>query len=114
MIKIIKIDEKDLKIQLKEIEDSLVSYYKEIKCVYIDTPLLICPNTNKYMIICDDEGMLDERPIVYLQFGQIIYGTMLICKVSNSGKTLSLNENDIEYLKKYLNEGVSFAKIISK
>jgi len=110
-IKVIKIDENNLEIEVKEIKNSINSYYEEIGCKYVDMPLLACPVSNNYMIICDDSGLIDGRPIVYYS-NQIICGTLIICRVNNIGESISLDDGDIEYLKKYLNEGITFAKII--
>lgn len=91
-----------LQVEVKEIEKSLESYYKEIGCDTIDiTPT----NILGVEMIVDDEGRFVEEnlPTVFSNWHTYpMVGTVLFVRIDeeNEGTTVSLTDADIEAITK--------------
>ena len=58
-----------------------------------------------FTIICDDEGLLKDSPIVSAVDKNAkahLVGNLLICKTTNYGNLKSLTEDDVYYIADYL------------
>ena len=91
------------KIEIKDIDNTLESFQKEVKG-YIET-INLCDN---YCLICDEEGKLkkDNYFTLFIEghngFIEIV-GDCFICKVTSTGKFKSLNSIEANYLSENLN-----------
>lgn len=95
-------------VQVKDVERSLESYYKEIGCDIIDvTSRKIAGEW--YDIICDDEGLLKSDPVISAvdQKGHpALVGGLIICRYDGEGDFTDLTDDDVERIQN--NIGVSF------
>lgn len=85
------------------INDDLDEFYKIIECDTIDIVARKIGNTY-YDIICDDEGLFKDNPIVSVVSEDglpLICGTIIICN-SKEGNLTSLKEGDIDIIKKHI------------
>lgn len=85
--------------EIKEIEDSLQSYYDTIDCHMIDMKLV---SDDGLTIIIDDEGRLTGKktnPHLYMglrhMFGMGICGDYIMARVDDEGRTVSVTDSDI-------------------
>ena len=90
--------------EVKEVNpQGLEDYYDMIGCKCID---IVTRSIGKkwYEIICDDEGLLTNDPIISAidNFGQVmLVGNLIICgPVDGEGELTDLSDNDIKYIKK--------------
>lgn len=102
----LKIDEKKMQIEVIDIKANVKCYCKEINCDSIDTPKLDCPSQEYFCILCDDYGLLDERPIVYYHGNQKIHGTILVCKIGHRREQIGLTDHNIVFLSDFLKIGL--------
>ena len=84
--------------EVKEIQSSLPSYYKEIGCDLIDVVRDVNIGKSVLDIIVDDEGLLKDNPIasaVCVNAEQTLYGNLVICR-SHEGNFTDLTDEDIQ------------------
>lgn len=88
-----------LNIEAKAIENNLSAFYSEIECQYIDI-LKRRIKGKWYSVICDEEGLNQEDPIITAlsasnQYDKIV-GTVIITGVENeNGDLASLADEDV-------------------
>lgn len=85
------------------IKDDLDEFYKIIECSTIDIVRRKIGG-NYYDIICDDEALFVENPIVSVVQADgypMICGTIIICNNEDS-ELSSLNDNDIKNIRKHM------------
>lgn len=87
----------------KEIEvNNLDDYYKYISCDCFDIPTRKIGD-RYFNIICDDEGLLKDHPIVSAidpSFEPMLVGNLIVGGKTNSeGDMLDLTDEDIEVIK---------------
>lgn len=84
--------------QVKDIENSLESYYKEIGCDCIDIVSRKI-NGSWYDIICDDEGLFKD-PVVVTAVeptgSPALVGTLIICRYDGEADVTDLEPGDVE------------------
>ena len=82
-----------------EDKDLLNQLYRVLKCNIIDA-VTRKVGDRTFTIICDDEGLLKDRPIpsALSPQGQVmLVGNLFVCN-TYKGKMTSLSDGDIEYL----------------
>lgn len=83
--------------------EGLEDYYKLIRCHTID---IVTRKIGRkwYDIICDDEGLLTEDPLISAidNLGRVmLVGSLIICGLADDeGELTDLSTNDIKYIKK--------------
>jgi len=88
-----------------EIDNKLDEFYKVLDCQLID---IVNRNIEgkPFTIICDDEGLLKERPIVSAvdkEDKPMLVGNLFICSAENCGSELvSLTEEESGHILKHL------------
>lgn len=89
--------------QVKDIEDTLESYYKELKCDTID--IVTRRFGNKYFdIVCDDEGLYHDGYISMMDEelrSPTLVGNLFICNHDCNGVLTSLTEEDCTHIKRF-------------
>lgn len=99
-IKGILINEKERKVEIKEIEDKLEAYYDILKCDCID----ICHRLiggKWFTIVCDDEGLLDASNSISAfdhRNLSLLVGNLFICLDGNDSNLHSLDEEDFNLI----------------
>lgn len=103
-IKVLIVDTKK-GFSIETINNSLDDFYSIIDCSCIDIATRKIGNNGKYYdIICDDEGLLQDKPKVSAIASNgsgMLVGNLIITNYNSNGETTSLTENDIEYLLNY-------------
>lgn len=89
------------------VNHDLHSFYDIIGCRLIDMPTrrIGVRNGRCYTIICDDEGLFAEVPKISAidSMGQTqLIGNLFIVKPDGMGDITSLDEDDIKYLKRFI------------
>lgn len=101
-MKCILVDVKNNKVKTLEIEPKLQNYYDLIGCNLID--IVSRKLGDKYYdIICDDEGLLKENPIISALDSDkhcALVGNLIICHCDSEGYETSLTDEDIEDIMK--------------
>ena len=85
-------------VQVKDVERSLESYYKEIGCDIIDVTSRKIGD-QWYDIICDDEGLLKDNPVVTavdMSGHPALVGGLIICRYDGEGDFTDLTDEDVE------------------
>lgn len=94
-------------VRIKANEDKLRAYYKYLDCACID---LACVEIDgyEYDIICDDEALIkgNQVPTLYINEDQVLFGSLLFCKVNDEGETVGLDDEDFERIEKYMRKQV--------
>lgn len=88
---------------VEPIKDDLDEFYKIIECSTIDIVSRKIGNIY-YDIICDDEGLLKDSPIVSVvseDGSPLICGNIIICN-SEEGELTSLKKEDIDSIRKHI------------
>lgn len=85
-------------------KDTLSDYKKYIGCDWLDFSRLLCDNNTYYQVVVDDIGIENGSPISYVNFdtNQVFYGSFIITKVEYGGESVSLDDEDIKFLKELL------------
>ena len=81
-----------------EIEDSLESFYSTLECDLIDCTVREI-NGEFYDIVCDDEGLFKEHPVVTAVSGFLkpaLVGNLFICRHNDDGEWTSLSDDDVK------------------
>lgn len=82
----------------------LDDYYKYLKCDYIDIPTRKV-GTVVYDVICDDNGLLIENPVVSAvdkNLQLMLVGNLLFSHHDSEGETTSCTESDMTNLQRHL------------
>lgn len=83
-----------------DIEDTLGVFYKLIECQYVDMVRRKIGN-DYYVIICDDECLFEEKPIVSA-IGEncetMFVGNLIISKDDGEGGLIDLTKEDINQI----------------
>ena len=92
----------------REIETTLDTYYKLLECDCITiTSRGFGRSRKRFDIICDDEGLLKDDPLISAidDLGRVmLVGALLVCgEVDDEGELTSLTDSDVRLLKKYTN-----------
>lgn len=90
-------------------EPDLDFYYKTIDCRCIDIVTREIGGKS-YSVVCDDEGLFVEQPVVTGYFGsptcifsEAFYGNILICGLSDeNGNLTGLSDEELVELKKHI------------
>lgn len=89
------------------IEKSLESYYKILNCDCIDIARrVIGSKKRKYEIICDDKALLKDSIKISAFTASVdamLCGNLFVVKFDGIDDVISLDNDDIEYLKRYTN-----------
>lgn len=83
-----------------DIEDNLKVFYKLIGCEYVDITRRKIGD-KYYDIICDDEGLYKENPIISAvdnTYKPMFVGNLIISKADDEGELIDLSENDIKQI----------------
>lgn len=92
------------------INDSLDEFYKVLDCTTIDITSREIGG-NYYEIVCDDEGLFAENPIVSAidsKYKPTLVGNLLIFGVGDeNGELQSLTDEDVDTIKKSIVKGVT-------
>lgn len=108
-LKVMILNEKGF--EVKEIQDSIEEFYKIIDCRCIDIATRRIGTRKKhYDIIVDDEGLFVDNPRVSAidsNLKPMLVGNLIITN-SKNGATTSLTDDDINYLKQYVEKLFNF------
>lgn len=91
-------------VSVETIPDTLQSYYDLLDCDIID---IVARNIGerKYLIVCDDEGMLNNQAIISAVNRQgvpMLVGNLFIVNDSGKEDLMSLTQDDIDYIMRYI------------
>lgn len=81
-----------------EVEDNLDTYYRLLDCSCIDVAVRMIGD-KYYDIVCDDEGLLVEEPILSAidEYGDVqLVGNLLVCKHDHLGEFVGLTDEEIK------------------
>ena len=78
----------------KEVENTLETM-QEIVGGYIETVWIERLNDGVITLVCDEEGLLKDKPVNKFVNDNQIVGDFFIAKVNNKGDFISLSEEDI-------------------
>jgi len=99
-MKMYLVDVENEKIGAIDIEPELDEYYRVLCCDTIDVATRSVGG--KYFdIICDDEGLLKDRPKISLvdKHGKaMLVGNLLFCHHDENGETVGLEESELAFL----------------
>lgn len=92
-------------------EDTLENYYNLIDCRCIDI-VSVKIGLHRFAIVCDDEFLLKDDiglPRAFYKDGSdkmcpYLFGNFVIAKEGEDGELDSIDENDVEYIKRHLVE----------
>lgn len=93
-----------------DIDDDLKVFYKLIGCQYVDMVRRKIGDKH-YVIICDDEGLFKENPIVSAvdtNFKPMFVGNLIIVKDGEDGEVIGLSEEDIKQILRNTNTYFTF------
>lgn len=96
------INVKDGYSEVVDVQDDLEVFYEKIGCTYIDIVNRQIEGVY-YAIVCDDEGLLADSPIVSAatKTGEpMLVGNLLIFKNGEYGELAGLGKEDVEKIKK--------------
>lgn len=83
----------------KELDDDILeSYYDVLQCNVMDIVVRNIDGT-PYNIVCDDEGLFDEKPIVSAvdqNYQPMLVGNLFVCNDDGEGRLTSLTEEDLQ------------------
>ena len=86
------------------LDGSLNDYYKALNCDLFDIARRSIGG--KYFdIMCDDEGLLKDNPkvsAISTDRSPMLCGNLLVVKHDYAGNTISLTQEEIEHIKKYI------------
>ena len=104
MITVGVFDSNTMNFDVRQIEDSLDEYYRIIGCQYIDiaTRRIGGAGGRVFDIICDDEGLLKESPVVTAldgEFQPMLVGTLIFAHHDNEGNMTGITEEDAYLLR---------------
>lgn len=98
----ILIDVDDGTYRVKQVEDSLESYYKILKCDTIDIVTRKL-HGKVFDIVCDDEALLKDRPKVSAfdsNLNRHLHGNLFITGTADAeGRLTSLTKEDIRHIR---------------
>ena len=93
-------------VEAKEIESNLDTYYSEIGCDCIEIPER-CIGGKLFNIICDEEGLLKDHPILSAVgngYQEAIFGNLIVCGLADDDQNIILmayrKKPEIFYLNK--------------
>lgn len=94
------------KAKVREVFDSLYSWYSLLDCIYIDIPRVEIEG-KVYDVIVDDNGLdaMEGHPLpsVYCKGEPLLFGSVFICNGNpDTGEEESLTEEDIDTIFKYI------------
>lgn len=84
-----------------DIPDKLDEYYKHLRCSTIDITMRKVGG-RQFDIICDDEGLFTEHPIVtamYRNFEPALVGNLIFAHHNSEGEMTALSDEDVEIIK---------------
>ena len=101
------IDVANEKASVVTIDRDLHAYYDILGCSLIDMPTRRIGGRKGrcYTIICDEEGLFAEQPKISAidNLGQpMLVGNLFIINVNDKGETISLSDDDIKYLERFI------------
>lgn len=100
-MKTIILDVKNSHLSVKDVEDRLETWYRELDCEWID---IVVRNIGgkRFNIICDDMGLLkpNKVAIVDRDFSPMIVGNIAITNDNGYGELTSLTDDDVELILK--------------
>lgn len=106
-IKVLILDDKTRKVEVKEIENELEAYYRELGCDLIEIhPIEICGKT--FLAVMDEEGLINGRECtvaVRSTMTPLFFGSVLICN-EDGPELASLNSDDVGLVKSAIYKGV--------
>lgn len=89
-------------VEAKEIESNLDTYYSEIGCDCIEIPER-CIGGKLFNIICDDEGLLKDRPIPSALgngYKEVIFGNLIVCGLADDdGELTGITDEDVQLIR---------------
>lgn len=89
-------DAKTKEFRAEDISDDLETFYKIIDCDAIDIVTRYV-NGVQFDIICDDEGLLKEKPIVTavnISFQPMLVGTLIFAHNDGNGNLTDITDDD--------------------
>ena len=91
--------------KVREIENSLESFYKIIGCDMIDI-VQIEVEGKFFDVICDDEFLLKEKPVptLFIDNENVLCGNLIFMTCDEEGNTQGLTDEDIQKLTNYILE----------
>lgn len=89
------------------IDNELEAFYDILGCQWIEMPTrrIGTRNGRNFIIICDEEGLLHDDPMISAidHMGQpMLVGNLFIVKSDGLDDILSLDQNDIKYLQRFI------------
>lgn len=89
-------------------EDVLETFYDALQCRVIDIVKRSVGGI-EYNIVCDDEGLFDENPIVsgVTNNSETLVGNLFICNDGSEGHLASLTDKDFEHVGKHIGIRIS-------
>lgn len=96
----------------RTIEHSLEGFYALLRCDLVDMPERRIGG-DPFTIICDDEGLLKENPVVsaYDPMGNpALVGPIFVVKFDGEEDVRSLTEEDVAYLAKHIRRGMVYVR----
>lgn len=100
-MKTVLIDAINQEFKTIDIEDDLDVFYEIIKCRTIDIVNRKIGDRD-YLIICDDEGLLKDNPILSAidqKIQPMLVGNLLIVKNGFEGELEGLTDEDVEFIR---------------
>ena len=88
---------KNGKTGVKNIENTLESYYRIIECTTIDIVSRRFAG-RRLDVICDDEGLFTDSPVITAvdhNNNPMLVGTLIIVNHDDEGETVSLTQQDV-------------------
>ena len=89
-------------VEAKEIESNLDTYYSEIGCDLIEIPER-CIGGKLFNIICDEEGLLKDRPIPSALgngYKEVIFGNLIVCGLADDdGELTGITDEDVQLIR---------------
>ena len=99
--------------KVMDIEDKLDVFYELIGCRCID--IVRRKIGHKYFdVICDDEGLFKDEPIVSAvdtQFRQMLVGNLIVSKSDDKGNQIDLSEEEIKQILRHTKTYFTLSKI---
>lgn len=106
-IEVLILDDKTRKVEVKEIENELEAYYKELDCDLIEIhPIEICGKT--FLAVMDEEGLINGRACTVVRFATrtpMFFGSVMICN-EDGPELASLKGDDVGMVKSAVHNGV--------
>lgn len=96
-------------LEVKTIENDLQVYYDIIGCRCIDMPSRKI-GKHYYDIIVDDEGLLQDKPIISAVNNAgdaMLVGTLIVCQHDEKGNTIGLTNKQVEEVKNSVRVGLN-------